>query len=87
MVHGSTRRGALWAAPPLLFWQPGVRVAAHHVTAALHVLDVVGKAVERLQQRCCAWRVEQVVLQQPVGLQFLKRYSKHKCVLGHYYIV
>ena len=58
MVHGSTRRAALWAAPALLFWQPGVRVAAHHVTAALHVLDVVGKAVERLQQRC-AWRVEQ----------------------------
>ena len=78
MVHGSTRRGALWAAPALLSWQPGVRVAAHHVTAALHVLDAVGKAVERLQKRC-AWRVEQVVLQQPVGLQFLKRYSKHVC--------
>ena len=41
-VHGSTRRGALWAAPALLFWQPGVRVAAHHVAAALHVLNVVG---------------------------------------------
>ena len=42
VVHGSTRRGALWAAPALLFWQPEVRVAAHHVTAALHVLNVVG---------------------------------------------
>ena len=43
VAHGSTRRGALWAAPALLFWQPDeVRVAAHHVTAALHVLNVVG---------------------------------------------
>ena len=42
VVHGSTRRGALWAAPALLFWQPEVRVAAHHVAAALHVLSVVG---------------------------------------------
>ena len=42
VVHGSTRRGALWAAPALLSWQPEVRVAAHHVAAALHVLNVVG---------------------------------------------
>ena len=42
VVHGSTRRAALWAAPALLSWQPEVRVAAHHVTAALHVLNVVG---------------------------------------------
>ena len=41
MVDGSTRRGALWAAPALLFWQPEVRVAAHHVAAALYVLEFV----------------------------------------------
>ena len=49
MVHGSTRRPALRAAPAQLFEQSGVRVAAH-VTAALHVRSAVGWAVAWLAE-------------------------------------